>query len=110
MNSTQTFGWYYRSGNDKAPAWSGVAYLYKFLTTNTKQGPFAQEVPLDQAEIGDIVQLRDENGRFYHSPVVTAVSHGEILVAAHSFDAYMRPLPSYQFDKARCFHIMGAKK
>lgn len=52
MNSTQTFGWYYRSGNDKAPAWSGVAYLYKFLTTNTKQGPFAQEVPLDQAEIG----------------------------------------------------------
>lgn len=110
MNHTETFGWYYHSGNDKAPAWSGVAYLYNFLTMNKGVGPFAREVSLEQAEIGDIVQLGEQSGRFYHSPVITAVSHGEILVAAHSFDAYMRPLSSYQFAQARCIHILGARR
>ena len=110
MNHTETFGWYYHSGNDKAPAWSGVAYLYNFLTMNKGVGPFAREVSLEQAEIGDIVQLGEQSGRFYHSPVITAVSHGEILVAAHSFDVYMRPLSSYQFAQARCIHILGARR
>ncbi|HIS96851.1 MAG TPA: amidase domain-containing protein, partial [Candidatus Scatomorpha pullistercoris] len=32
MNCTPTFGWYYRNASDRAPAWTGVQYLYNFLT------------------------------------------------------------------------------
>ena len=35
MNDTPTFGWYYINANDKAPAWTGVEYLYNFLTRRT---------------------------------------------------------------------------
>ena len=28
MNFTPTFGWYYIDANQKAPAWTGVQYLY----------------------------------------------------------------------------------
>ena len=38
---TPTFGWYYRNINDRAPAWTGVQYLYNFLTTNKGVGPVA---------------------------------------------------------------------
>lgn len=110
MNYTPTFGWYYRSGNDKSPSWTGVTYLYNFLTGNKREGPYGMEVPLSQAQLGDIVQLGDAGGRFYHSPVVTGLSHGEILLAAHTYDAYMRPLSSYVYDRARCIHILGARK
>ena len=45
MNDTPTFGWYYINANDKAPAWTGVEYLYNFLTRRTPSaGPFAGEV------------------------------------------------------------------
>lgn len=35
MNYTPTMGWYYRSSYDRTPSWSGVRYLYEFLTNNT---------------------------------------------------------------------------
>ena len=35
MNYTPTFGWYYINANDKAPAWTGVEYLYNLLTRRT---------------------------------------------------------------------------
>jgi hypothetical protein len=112
MNYTPTFGWYYRSGNDRSPSWSGVQYLYEFLMRNRSghaPGPYAEEVPLDQAEPGDLIQLGDEEGRFYHSPVVAAVSGGQVLLAAHSFDAWMRPLDTYVYARMRCLHITGAR-
>ena len=31
MNFTPTFGWYYIDPDQKAPAWTGVPYLYNFL-------------------------------------------------------------------------------
>lgn len=31
MNFTPTYGWYYISADDKAPAWTGVVYLHNFL-------------------------------------------------------------------------------
>lgn len=58
MNDTPTFGWYYINANDKAPAWTGVEYLYNFLTRRTPSaGPFAGEVPPERIRPGDIVQL-----------------------------------------------------
>ena len=110
MNFTPTFGWFYRSLNDRAPAWTGVEYLYNFLVGNEGVGPFAEKVPLESLEVGDIVQLGTGAGDFYHSPVVVAIQQGRILIAAHSYDAYMRPLDSYNYYQARGIHILGVRK
>lgn len=108
MNDTPTFGWYYFSVNDRAPAWTGVPYLYNFLIGNTGVGPFAVEVAPEELEPGDIVQLGDGAGTFYHCPVVVS-TRGGIRVASHSANAYMRPLRSYEFAAARYLHILGAR-
>ncbi len=109
MNFTPTFGWFYRSLNDRTPSWTGVEYLYNFLVGNKGVGPFGEEVPLSQLEIGDIVQLGRATGDFYHSPVVVGFSNRGILIAAHSYDAYMRPLSSYTYAAARGIHIIAAR-
>lgn len=108
MNYTPVYGWFYRSSSDRTASWTGVEYLYSFLTTNRSVGPFAREVEWDQALPGDIVQLGDETGDFYHSPVITQVTP-TILVCAHSYDALDRPLNTYEFYTARFLHIEGVR-
>ena len=110
MNFTPTFGWFYKNVNDRTPSWTGVEYLYNFMVHNEGVGPFAEEVGLDKVEIGDIVQLGTATGDFYHSPVVVGFSRGQILVAAHSYDAFNKPLSSYNFAQARGIHILGVRK
>ncbi len=110
MNYTPTFGWFYRSANDRTPSWTGVEFLYNFLANNEGAGPFAKEVPLNELEVGDIVQLGRATGDFYHSPVVVGVRRGNIYVAAHSYDAFNRPLSSYRYEQARGIHILGVRK
>lgn len=109
MNYTPTFGWYYTDINRRSPSWTGVEYFYNFLTGNKNEGPFAEETTLDRLETGDIVQLGNATGDFYHSPVVVAVQGNRIFVAAHTFDAFMRPLLSYNFASARGIHILGVR-
>ncbi|MCI9562189.1 MAG: amidase, partial [Clostridia bacterium] len=70
MNYTPTYGWFYKSANDRTPSWTGVEYLYNFLVNNEGAGPFAEVVPLTELKVGDIVQLGRSTGDFYHSPVV----------------------------------------
>ena len=108
MNYTPVTGWFYRSSGDRTASWTGVEYLYNFLTTNRSVGPYGHQVPRAQAMPGDIVRLGDRDGRFYHSPVITAVTP-TILVAAHTFDALDRPLDSYLYDVARFIHIGGVR-
>lgn len=110
MNPTEIFGWYYYSSSNRTASWTGVQYLYNFLVNNKGAGPYASEVTQNEAEPGDIVQLGRNNGEFYHSPVIVAKDESEIYVAAHTFDAYMRPLSSYYFDRARFLHIEGVRK
>ena len=110
MNYTPTFGWYYKDLNDRAPAWTGVEYLYNFLTKNDGKGPFGEETKLSHLEPGDIVQLGRATGDYYHTPVVVAIKNGKIYVAAHTYDAYMRPLSSYNFARIRGVHILGVRK
>ncbi len=57
---------------------------------------------------GDVIQLGDRGGDFYHSLLVTGTTP-EILVAAHTFDALDRPLSSYVFRAARFLHIAGVR-
>ncbi|MGN0172545.1 MAG: amidase domain-containing protein [Acutalibacteraceae bacterium] len=108
MNYTPETGWFYRSAGDRTPSWTGVEFLYAFLVSNRSVGPYARIVPQAEAQPGDIVQLGNADGDFYHSPVITAVSP-VILVAAHTFDARDRPLATYQYDRARFLHIEGVR-
>lgn len=108
MNFTPTFGWYYRSLSDRAPAWSGVKYLYDFLVNNKSVGPYAHVVSRQEVRPGDIVQLGRKDGHFYHTPVITEVSP-TILVCAHSYDAIDRPLSTYDYDVSRFLHIDGVR-
>ena len=109
MNYTRTYGWYYNTINDRAPAWTGVEYLYNFLTGNKGVGPYGAETSFANAQRGDIIQFGNGQGHFYHSPVVVAVGESEIYLAAHTYDAFMRPLSSYTYEKARLIHIIGAR-
>lgn len=108
MNYTPVTGWFYRSSYDRTPSWTGVEYLYNFLTRNKSVGPYASEVSAAEVMPGDIVQLGTANGDFYHSPFITATTP-TILVAAHTFDALDRPLSTYTFDRARFLHIDGVR-
>ncbi len=71
------YGWYYLNPNDKAPAWTGVPYFRNFLVrSKPSPGPFAREVPLEEIEVGDFLQLRLNKDRFDHTPIVVeAAAH-----------------------------------
>ncbi len=116
-NATPTFGWYYKNLNDRAPAWTGVEFFHQFLINNAKDGgigngdgPFAKEVPMKDLQVGDFVQFGRETGDFYHTPVVVGFTRfGVPLLAAHSYDAYNRPLTTYRYTRIRCLHILGVR-
>ena len=114
MNTTRDVGWYYFSVNDRAAAWTGVQYLYNFLIRNKGRGPYAKEVPLEQAEVGDIVQLGLNSGQFYHSLFIQEIGAPDdmrrIWIATHTQDANYRPLSTYYIERYRCLHIEGARK
>ncbi|MGI6203396.1 MAG: amidase domain-containing protein [Eubacteriales bacterium] len=115
MNYTPTFGWYYRNINDRAPAWTGVQYLYNFLTTNKGVGPVAVTADLGTVEPGDVVQLSFDGSRFAHTAIIVAVSGnpptpGTVLVAAHEIDCDYRPLDTYIYQRVRFLHITHVRK
>lgn len=116
MNYTKTYGWYYISIDDRAPAWTSVEYFYKFMTTNKQQGPYGIDASIREVEIGDLVQLRFGSKEvFGHTPVIVEI-RGEkipsnIYVAAHSYDVNCRPLSTYRnVSEIRFIHILGARK
>jgi len=108
MNDTPVMGWYYNNKNDLTSSWSELQYLYNFLIYNKSVGPYAEVVDKRRMELGDIVQLKDESGRFYHSLVVVSIDH-DILVAAHTLDVLYKPLSSYEFAQIRYIHINGVR-
>lgn len=110
MNPTPTHGWYYNSPESRTPSWSGVMYLYNFLVSNRSVGPYAVEADAADLQPGDLLQLGDAAGHFYHTPVVAAVKPDGIYVAAHTYDAFMRPLNSYLYANIRYLHIPGARR
>lgn len=110
MNYRPTFGWYYINANNKSPSWTGVNQLYNFLVSNRGAGPKAVETTVEGIENGDLLQLDfNGDGRFDHTPVIVDVGErtpDTILVAAHSNDAYMRPLSTYDYKDVRFLHII----
>ena len=109
MNYTPTFGWYYRSLDDRSPSWTGVQYFYNFLTENRDVGPFGREAGPDEVELGDIIQLGRQEDGFYHTLLIVGFDGEDPLVAAQTDDAYGRPLSTYTFDFSRYIKIEGAR-
>ena len=116
MNFTPDFGWYYINETERAPAWSSVEYFYDFLvgtpsfsTQNGGIGPFGIEVEAPGVFEGDVVQLADETGDFYHTLIITGFSQGQTLVSAHTNDALDKPLSEYSYASLRYIHIEGVR-
>ena len=110
MNYTPTFGWFYISLNNRAPAWTGVNQLYNFLVNNRGAGPRGELISLNEVLEGDIIQLKFSGNStgFDHSPVVVEKGQGTpdtILVAAHTNDADFRPLSTYNYIQYRAIRI-----
>jgi hypothetical protein len=84
--------------------------LYSFLINNKSAGPCGAAVNRGEVIPGDIIQLGRADGGFYHTLFILSVSEGEIYIAAHSYDAYYRPLSSYAYQAIRYIHIKGARK
>ena len=113
MNYTPVYGWYYISANQRTASWTGVQFLYNFLTGNRGAGPWAEEVDAAAVQPGDLCQLALNRADFHHTPVIVAVGEtplpDNILVAAHSRDADYRPLSSYSYRAVRFLHIAGVR-
>ena len=115
MNFTPTFGWYYISSDQKAPAWTGVPYLYNFLTRkNSSVGPVGRRCTLEELLPGDLIQLSFDGPEYQHTPVVVSVgwpvTPENVLIAAHSYDADNRPLSTYEYQAIRFIQILGTMR
>ena len=109
MNYTSIFGWYYLSTTRRSASWTGVDFFYDFMTTNQGVGPFAVPTDLSGAEVGDLIQLQNFDGDYYHTLVITKIENGEFYICANSNDALDRPLSSYDYMSLRVIHIMGVR-
>lgn len=112
MDYSRWTGWYYTSVNNRAPSWTSVEYLYKFLINNKDKGPIAEECTIDDLEIGDIIQLNfNYDDKFNHSPIVVKIDEPRkpenIFIAAHTYDRFEYPLINYDYDDIRFLHIVG---
>ena len=109
MNYAPIYGWYYLSINRRSASWTGVDFFYNFMTSNTDVGPFGKEVDISLVEPGDLIQLKNSEGRFYHTLVVVRIEENEIYICANSNDALERPLSSYEYESLRVIHIEGVR-
>ena len=105
MNFMPVYGWFYLSSNRRAPAWTGVQFFYNFMTNNADVGPYGREVSIEKAELGDVIQLQNEDGVFYHTLIITEIRDEEIYVCANSVDSLDRPLSTYTYASLRVIHI-----
>lgn len=116
MNDTRDFGWYYFSPENRAPAWSGVSFFYNFLVgdptyrrENGGEGPYGVQISFaDGVRLGDVIQLANEQGVYYHTLIITGFDGQIPLICAHNDDAYMRPLSTYRFATARFLRPLGS--
>ncbi|MFY9177189.1 MAG: amidase domain-containing protein [Caldicoprobacterales bacterium] len=113
MNYDIYMGWYYIDGNRKAPAWTGVEFLYQFLTRRiASPGPYGREVSMFEVQPGDIIQLSfNQEGRFGHSLFITQCGSpprlDNILINTHSRDRFRYPLTGYSWKYIRFIKILG---
>lgn len=109
MNYTPVFGWYYLSTNRRSASWTGVEFFYNFMVQNTSLGPYGVVSTLSEAQIGDVIQLQNEQGVFYHTIIISEIRDGEVYICANSNDALDKPLSEYNYANLRVIHILGVR-
>ena len=105
MNYSKNFGWYYINANNKSPSWTGVEFLYNYLTRNSTLGPIGIKTSKNNVEEGDIIQLSFDNRIFSHSLFITKIVGESIYVATHTDDNLNKALNLYNYKDIRFIHI-----
>ena len=109
MNYSKQSGWYYINGNNKSPSWSGVDFLYNFITQNKSVGPYGNEVSQEKIELGDIAQLSFDRNKFSHSLVIVKMENkqdlNQVFISSHTFDSFNKRISEYNYEKIRFIHI-----
>ena len=103
MNYTKDLGWFYINLNNRSAAWTSAELR------NTGIGPVAEERNPFELEIGDFISLIS-GGRSYHTLIVVGFDGDMPLIAAHTYNAFMRKLDSYYYEEAKGIHIKYANK
>jgi hypothetical protein len=114
MNYAPVYGWYYSNSYNRTASWTGVNYLYEFLTNNTGTGPYAELVDFSETEVGDIAQISFSDSRnFDHSPIIvkkeSQSGKNGIFIAAHTFDTDFYRLTDFEPLYVRYLHITGVR-
>lgn len=114
MNYKRWTGWFYGNVDYRAPAWTGVEYLYDFLVGNKERGPIARECTIEELEVGDLIQLNfGDDNTFDHTPVVVRIEYpinlNNIFIAANTRDRFDYRLSNYYYTDIRYIHIEGYK-
>lgn len=113
MNYNKEKGWYYINGNNKSPSWSGVEFLYNFLTQNNRVGPYGKAVTKNEVQIGDVAQLSFDGNIFGHTLVIVNIEEigdlHKMKIASHTFDSFNKPIAEYNYQKIRFVHIEGVR-
>ncbi len=109
---TSLMGWYYKSLNDRSPAFTGVEQLFNYSISNTKSvGVKCKLVTIDQLEIGDIIQLCQRKPVFNHCVIITKIDNiptpNTIFVTCHTNDVYNKKLSDYFYTKIRFLKILN---
>ena len=115
--NTKQYGWFYYSLNHRSPSWSGVDEFFNFATSNiSNSGVVAKLSNINDVEIADVVQLKlNGEEEFHHTLIITdivtsgktEVELNDILIACHTYDAFMKPLGEYNISDIRFLKIMN---
>lgn len=108
-----TYGWYYYNVNDRAAAWTEVYRFHDFLVDEVyiwDVGPEGCELPLKQAQVGDVIQYDwDGDGDWDHSVIIVLKGTGgqepQYWVAGHSPDVDYYPYETENYGDIRFIHI-----
>ena len=114
MNYQSPNGWYYRNANQKSPSWTGVEFLYQFLTQNKFLGPYGRMVLQKGVEVGDIAQISFDGNIFAHTVIIINTGKerevSQIYIASHTLDSFGKKLEEYITHQIRFIHIEGVRK
>lgn len=105
-------GWFYNNLNSRAPAWTGVNEFYTYGINNSKNvGVKFKECPIEETEIGDLVQLVTKNRQvFHHTAIITEKlgnTFSNIFITCHTNNAKNKPLSAYNIKNYRFLKVLN---
>ncbi|WP_455540078.1 amidase domain-containing protein [Terrisporobacter sp.] len=107
--------WYWYSDNNRTPSWTASQPFFEYLVNNNHYdtdnfGVYAEEVNYNELELGDLIQLI-ENNKAYHTMIITRVLLDgdelyDYLVSQNTYDLLDYPL-SLKVGQRRYLKIYG---